>query len=195
MKRTLWQPLTVGLAALLLALPAYAENTQAPDAAAAPVAQSAPAQKKENRLAPYLGKKITKQIIKGNVAISEEKIAAALKTKQGMEFTEEGLSQDLSAIYDLGWFYDMRPEFKLVPEGVQNAEVVLRHHAPTRLDGLEQLTHDLHISLAQWALLDLACLIEWQVEEVDMVERYLVVGRSCASLTATDKSLDGQDIS
>ncbi len=119
MKRTLWQPLTVGLAALLLALPAYAENTQAPDAAAAPVAQSAPAQKKENRLAPYLGKKITKQIIKGNVAISEEKIAAALKTKQGMEFTEEGLSQDLSAIYDLGWFYDMRPEFKLVPEGVQ----------------------------------------------------------------------------
>lgn len=119
MKRTLWQPLTVGLAALLLALPAYAENTQAPDAAAAPVAQSAPAQKKENRLAPYLGKKITKQIIKGNVAISEEKIAAALKTKQGMEFTEEGLNQDLSAIYDLGWFYDMRPEFKLVPEGVQ----------------------------------------------------------------------------
>ena len=119
MKRTLWQPLTVGLAALLLALPAYAENTQAPDAAAAPVAQSAPAQKKENRLAPYLGKKITKQIIKGNVAISEEEIAAALKTKQGMEFTEEGLSQDLSAIYDLGWFYDMRPEFKLVPEGVQ----------------------------------------------------------------------------
>ena len=119
MKRTLWQPLTVGLAALLLALPAYAENTQAPDAAAAPVAQSAPAQKEENRLAPYLGKKITKQIIKGNVAISEEEIAAALKTKQGMEFTEEGLSQDLSAIYDLGWFYDMRPEFKLVPEGVQ----------------------------------------------------------------------------
>ena len=119
MKRTLWQPLTVGLAALLLALPAYAENTQAPDAAAAPVAQSAPAQKKENRLAPYLGKKITKQIIKGNVAISEEEIAAALKTKQGMEFTEEGLSQDLSAIYDLGWFYDMHPEFKLVPEGVQ----------------------------------------------------------------------------
>lgn len=119
MKRTLWQPLTVGLAALLLALPAYAENTQAPDAAVAPVAQSAPAQKKENRLAPYLGKKITKQIIKGNVAISEEKIAAALKTKQGMEFTEEGLNQDLSAIYDLGWFYDMRPEFKLVPEGVQ----------------------------------------------------------------------------
>lgn len=119
MKRTLWQPLTVGLTAMLLALPVYAENTQAPDAAAAPAAQSAPAQKEENRLAPYLGKKITKQIIEGNVAIPKEEIAAVLKTKQGMEFTEEGLSQDLSAIYDMGWFYDMHPEFKLVPEGVQ----------------------------------------------------------------------------
>ena len=119
MKKTLWQPMAVGLAALLLAMPAYAENTQAPDEAAAPAAQTAPAQKEGNRLAPYLGKKITKQTIAGNVAISEEEIAAALKTKQGMEFTEEGLSQDLSAIYDLGWFYDMHPEFKLVPEGVQ----------------------------------------------------------------------------
>ena len=137
MKRTLWQPLTVGLAAVLLALPAYAENTQAPEMAAAPAAQTttvaeaapavqpateaeaAPAQKEENKLAPYLGKKITKQIITGNLAISQEEILAVLKTKQGMEFTEEGLSQDLSAIYDMGWFYDMHPEFKLVPEGVQ----------------------------------------------------------------------------
>ena len=69
MKRTLWQPLTVGLTAMLLALPVYAENTQAPDEAATPAAQTAPAQKEENRLAPYLGKKITKQIIEGNVAI------------------------------------------------------------------------------------------------------------------------------
>lgn len=143
MKRTLWQPLTVGLAALLLALPAYAEETQALDGAQAPAAQTAPAQKEENRLAPYLGKKITKQIIEGNVAISEEEIAAALKTKQGMEFTEEGLSQDLSAIYDLGWFYDMHPEFKLVPEGVQVIYHVLENpvykdvkvHGNTVIDG------------------------------------------------------------
>ena len=45
MKKTLWQPMAVGLAALLLAMPAYAENTQAPDEAAAPAAQTAPAQK------------------------------------------------------------------------------------------------------------------------------------------------------
>ncbi len=119
MKKTLWQPMAVGLAALLLAMPVYAENTQAPDEAATPAAQTAPAQKEENKLAPYLGKKTTMPTIAGNEALSAEDLAAAVKTKQGMEFTEEGLSQDLSAIYDLGWFYDMHPEFKLVPEGVQ----------------------------------------------------------------------------
>lgn len=135
MKRTLWQPLTVGLAALLLAMPVYAENIQAPDAAG--VAQSASSQKAENRLAPYLGKKITKQIIKGNVAVSEEEIAAALKTKQGMEFTEAGLTEDLSAIYDLGWFYDLHPEFKLVPEGVQVIYNVLENpvYKETKVNG------------------------------------------------------------
>jgi len=117
MKRTLWQPLTVGLAAMLLALPVYAEETQ--EAVNTPAVQTESAQKQEDRLAPYIGKPITKQIIEGNVNISEEEIAAALKTKQGMEFTEAGLTEDLSSIYDLGWFYDLHPEFKLVPEGVQ----------------------------------------------------------------------------
>ncbi|MDY4919616.1 MAG: BamA/TamA family outer membrane protein [Phascolarctobacterium sp.] len=118
MKRTLWQPLTVGLAAMLMALPVYAEEAQAPVATDTAVAQAAP-QKEENKLAPYMGKKITKQIIEGNVNVTKEEIAAALKTRQGMVFTESGLAEDLSAIYDLGWFYDLRPEFKLVPEGVQ----------------------------------------------------------------------------
>ena len=97
MKRTLWQPLTVGLAAVLLALPAYAENTQTPETAAVPAAQAttvaeaaptvqpateaeaAPAQKEENKLAPYLGKKITKQIIAVIVFICHEEIFAFLK--------------------------------------------------------------------------------------------------------------------
>lgn len=135
MKRTLWQPLTIGLAALLLAMPVYAENIQGTDAAG--ISQSASEVKAENKLAPYLGKKITKQIIKGNVAVSEEEIAAALKTKQGMEFTEAGLTEDLSAIYDLGWFYDLRPEFKLVPEGVQVIYNVLENpiYKETKVNG------------------------------------------------------------
>lgn len=120
-KQKLWRPLTVGLTAMMLAAPVYAEEIQTPAAGAdTSVTQTAPSShQEENKLAPYIGKTITKQIIEGNVAVPEAEIAAALKTKPGMQFTEAGLSEDLSAIYDLGWFYDLRPEFKMVPEGVQ----------------------------------------------------------------------------
>lgn len=120
-KQKLWRPLTVGLTAMMLAAPVYAEEIQTPAIGAdTSVTQTAPSQhQEENKLAPYIGKTITKQIIEGNVTVPETEIAAALKTKPGMQFTEAGLSEDLSAIYDLGWFYDLRPEFKTVPEGVQ----------------------------------------------------------------------------
>ena len=120
-KQKLWRPLTVGLTAMMLAAPVYAEEIQTPAMGAdTSVTQTAPSShQEENKLAPYIGKIITKQIIEGNVAVPEAEIAAALKTKPGMQFTEAGLSEDLSAIYDLGWFYDLRPEFKTVPEGVQ----------------------------------------------------------------------------
>ena len=120
-KQKLWRPLTVGLTAMMLAAPVYAEEIQTPAMGAdTSVTQTAPSShQEENKLAPYIGKTITKQIIEGNVTVPEAEIAAALKTKPGLQFTEAGLSEDLSAIYDLGWFYDLRPEFKTVPEGVQ----------------------------------------------------------------------------
>lgn len=120
-KQKLWRPLTVGLTAMMLAAPVYAEEIQTPAMGAdTSVTQTAPSShQEENKLAPYIGKTITKQIIEGNVTVPEAEIAAALKTKPGMQFTEAGLSEDLSAIYDLGWFYDLRTEFKTVPEGVQ----------------------------------------------------------------------------
>ena len=119
-KRRLWQPLTVGLAAMLFAAPVYAEEIQAPAATAeTSVTQTAQQTQEENKLAPYIGKTITKQVIEGNKEVPEAEIAAVLKTKAGMEFTEAGLSEDLSAIYNMGYFYDLHPEFKLVPEGVQ----------------------------------------------------------------------------
>lgn len=137
-KRSLWRPLTVGLAAMLLAAPVYAENDQTPVAGAdTSVAQTASGQKEENRLAPYLGKTITKQIIEGNTTVPTEQITAVLKTKPGMEFTEAGLSEDLSAIYDMGWFYDLHPEFKPVPEGVQVIYHVLENpvYKQTEVEG------------------------------------------------------------
>lgn len=162
-KRILLQPITVGLTAVMFAMPAWAEENKSADvaaegkkivaaesAASAPeseaakngmaVAQSQSAAEanaqaenaaaemknaeavqaeKEKSIAPYIGKTITKQTITGNKVIKTEEIAAAVKTKPGMEFTEAGLNEDLSSIYELGWFYDLRPEFKLVPEGVQ----------------------------------------------------------------------------
>ena len=135
-KKNLWQPLTVGLAAVLLAMPAYSAEPQA-SAGDAVVAQTAQGQKEENRLAPYLGKTITKQIIEGCVNVPETAIKSALKTKPGMEFTESGLNDDLSSIYETGWFYDLRPEFKLVPEGVQVIYHVLENpvYKQTKVNG------------------------------------------------------------
>lgn len=138
-KRYLIRPLSVGLAAAFFALPVYAEENAAgnvPAAATATTAEKDTAAKnivKENPLAPYIGKTITKQVITGNTVISEAEIAAALKTKPGIELTEQGLNEDLSAIYDLGWFYDLRPEFKEVPEGVQVIYHVMENPAFTKV--------------------------------------------------------------
>lgn len=126
------QPLSVGLAAMFLALPVWAE--EAVPAAANTLTAASTETKQEDPLAPYVGKTITKQIITGNTVISEAEIAAALKTKPGMQLTEEGLNEDLSSIYDLGWFYDLRPEFKLVPEGVQVTYHVMENPAFTNVN-------------------------------------------------------------
>lgn len=138
-KRYLIRPLSVGLAAAFFALPVYAEENAAgnvPAAATATTAEQDTAAEnvvKENPLTLYIGKTITKQVITGNTVISEAEIAAALKTKPGMELTEQGLNEDLSAIYDLGWFYDLRPEFKEVPEGVQVIYHVMENPAFTKV--------------------------------------------------------------
>ena len=85
-------------------------------------------------LAPFIGKTITKQMVTGNTTVPEAEILAALKTKPGMEFTEAGMTEDLSSIYALGWFYDLRPEFKLVPEGVQVIYHVLENPVYKNVD-------------------------------------------------------------
>ena len=85
-------------------------------------------------LAPFIGKTITKQMVTGNITVPEAEILAALKTKPGMEFTEAGLTEDLSSIYAFGCFYDLRPEFKLVPEGVQVIYHVLENPVYKNVD-------------------------------------------------------------
>ena len=58
----------------------------------------------------------------------------------------------------------------------------------------EQVAHNLNILFGHRQLLNLTALVEWQVEEVNMVERNLVVGAGCACLTTTDESLDGAHV-
>lgn len=146
-KRFLLQPLAIGLAAALFAVPVFAEEqseiaqnaavlveaANAVTSQAEPVEEVAQAQP-ENRLAQYLGKTITKQMVTGSTVLSEEEVLAVLKTKPGMELTEIGLSEDLGAIYDMGWFYDLRPEFKEVPEGVQVIYHVLENPTYSKLN-------------------------------------------------------------
>lgn len=133
-KRSLWQPLTVGLAAMLLAAPVYAEENQASTVSAEKAVAQNVQEPKEDPMAPYIGKTITKQIVEGNTSVPEADILAALKTKPGMQFSEVALSEDLSAVYDLGWFYDLRPEFKLVPEGVQIIYHVMENPVYQKVD-------------------------------------------------------------
>ncbi len=146
-KRFLLQPLTVGLAAALFAVPVFAQEQSEVaqnaavlvEAANVSVPQAEPLEevvqaKPENKLAQYLGKTITKQSVIGSNVLSEEEVLAVVKTKPGMELTEIGLSEDLGAIYDMGWFYDLRPEFKEVPEGVQVVYHVLENPTYSKLN-------------------------------------------------------------
>lgn len=146
-KRFLLQPLTIGLAAALFAVPVFAEEQSEVaqnaavlvEAANASVPQAEPVEEvvqaqPENKLAQYLGKTITKQSVIGSTVLSEEEVLAVVKTKPGMELTEIGLSEDLGAIYDMGWFYDLRPEFKEVPEGVQVIYHVLENPTYSKLN-------------------------------------------------------------
>ena len=146
-KRFLLQPLTVGLAAALFAVPVFAQEQSEVaqnaavlvEAATVGVPQAEPVEEvvqaqPENKLAQYLGKTITKQSVVGNTVLSEEEVLAVVKTKPGMELTEIGLSEDLGAIYDMGWFYDLRPEFKEVPEGVQVVYHVLENPTYSKIN-------------------------------------------------------------
>ncbi len=142
-KRFMLQSVTMGLAATFLAAPVFAEelpdvakDAQAlvtaatVDAAPTVVKEEAPQQKV---VANYFGRTITKQSVVGNTVMSEADILSVIASKPGMELTEAGLSDDLSAIYDLGYFYDLRPEFKEVPEGVQVIYHVMENPAFERV--------------------------------------------------------------
>ena len=135
-KKKMWRPIAMGMAAtLLVALPVYAEETN-PDSAKAteqitdtmlPTDPAAPEKSNAENIKiasaeevnSYVGQTVTKITIDGDKHANHDAIMDALKVKPGMEFTKDGIAGDLHAIYQLGWFYDIVPEYKQVPEGVQ----------------------------------------------------------------------------
>ncbi len=70
-------------------------------------------------ITPYLDKIVTKISIEGNNSIPFEDIDKRLFSKPGLPVTEEALTRDMDSIYAMGWFSDLYPTFKEVPEGVE----------------------------------------------------------------------------
>ena len=143
MKKKILRPIALSVTAgFLIALPAYAEEAQNPAIGAAdavtnsdtvlPVEPSnndkiTVAPVKEDLLKAYLGQTVTKVEVIGQQTISQESLASVLKLKPGNPLSEEGVAGDLQAIYELGWFYDITPEYIAVPEGVQVVYHVLEN--------------------------------------------------------------------
>ncbi len=70
-------------------------------------------------ITPYLDKVVTKISIEGNKTIPFEDIDKRLFTKPGLPVTEETLTRDMDSIFAMGWFSDLYPTFKEVPEGLE----------------------------------------------------------------------------
>ncbi|MGL5206379.1 MAG: BamA/OMP85 family outer membrane protein [Acidaminococcaceae bacterium] len=135
-KKKMWRPIAMGMAAtLFVALPVYAEETNqdsvnTKEQITDTLLPTDPAASKngnadnikiasEEEVNFYVGQTVTKITIEGDKQGNQAAIMDALKVKPGMEFTKDGISADLQTIYQLGWFYDIVPEYKQVPEGVQ----------------------------------------------------------------------------
>ena len=71
---------------------------------------------------------------------------------------------------------------------------VASHINLMRLYLLQQGSYHLYVLLCHRQLLNFSTLIEWQIKEVYMVERNLIIGAGSASLTTANQSLDGQDV-
>jgi outer membrane protein insertion porin family len=60
---------------------------------------------------------IVKVLIRGNVRIEEDAIRRVLKIKPGDIFNEKNISDEIKAVYKMGYFDDIRVEAETVPDG------------------------------------------------------------------------------
>lgn len=79
--------------------------------------------------ADLTGKTVTAVNITGNTAVSESTILAVVKTKPGDTLSADNIKQDMQAIYELGYFFDVVANFTEVPEGVKVVYTVMENPA------------------------------------------------------------------
>ena len=63
-----------------------------------------------------------------------------------------------------------------------------------RLHFAEQVTYNFYICLTDRILLDFACFIEWQIQEVNAVQRNVIVCTSRTGFATANQTFDSQDI-
>ncbi|MCE5286576.1 MAG: BamA/TamA family outer membrane protein [Pelosinus sp.] len=79
--------------------------------------------------ADIAGKTATAVAVTGNTTVPESSIMAVIKVKPGDTLTPDKINQDLHAIYELGYFFDVTANFTEVPEGVKVVYSVMENPA------------------------------------------------------------------
>jgi len=73
------------------------------------------------------GKIVTSIAVTGNSVVTEKAIMAVVKVQPGEAVVADKIKQDMQAIYELGYFFDVVSNFNEVPEGVQVIYTVMEN--------------------------------------------------------------------
>lgn len=77
--------------------------------------------------ADYTGKTVVAVDVTGNNTVAVDTIRGVIKVKAGDKFSADAIKQDMQAIYDLGYFFDVVSNFTEVPEGVKVTYTVMEN--------------------------------------------------------------------
>jgi len=81
--------------------------------------------------ADFTGKTVTAVAVTGANFVPESTVLAVVKVRPGDSLAADKIKQDMQAIYDLGYFFDVTSNFTEVPEGVKVTYQVLENPALT----------------------------------------------------------------
>ncbi len=117
-RRDRWRPtcLALGMAVAIGSFGPVAYAAPPEGAGASTVIENAAVKDSNISIA---GKKMTALNVAGNQGVSTQTIMTVVRLKVGETLTAERIKQDMQAIYDLGYFFDVTADFVEVPEGIQ----------------------------------------------------------------------------